>query len=248
MAEIVNAGTRRYERQIGLPEVGTKGQKKLQQARVAVVGVGGLGSPVSVYLACAGIGHLTLIDSDVVDETNLNRQILHWEQDVGRRKIESALSKLKAMNSSIQLIGKDERLDSLNVERLLGGADLIIDCLDNFETRYILNEFAVTSKIPFVHGACQGFEGRITTIIPGMTACLRCLIPEPPPSQKVPVMGMTPGFIAMMQANEAVKFFLKHGNLLTNTLFIYDGMTLTFRKIELAQDPDCPCCGKGKKT
>lgn len=233
----------RYERQISLPEIGKAGQELLKKARVTVVGAGGLGSPVCFYLAAAGIGSVTLIDADTVDVTNLNRQILHWEKDLGRPKVESALEKLRGLNSSIAWRGLHLRLETENAIRLIEGSDLIFDCLDNFETRYVLNEAALKIRVPLIHGACRGMEGRVSLIVPGKTPCLRCFIPEPPPAEKFPVIGFTPGIIGLFQVAEAIKYLLKLPCTLTGKLLIYDGQRLFHRIVDLEKDPDCPVCG-----
>lgn len=228
-----------------LDSIGQSGQEKLGQSIITIIGAGGLGSAAAFYLAAAGIGVLRIVDCDVVDITNLNRQILHGGKDVTRRKVDSAVEKLRALNAEITVEGIHERLTASNVDALIQGSHLVLDCLDNFPTRYILNEAARRLNIPFIHGACRGFEGRVATIIPGVTPCLRCIIPCPPPPEKFPILGTTAGAIGLLQANEALKFLLKIGIGLSNSLLLYDGERNVFRVIDVEKDPDCQTCGKG---
>jgi len=233
----------RYNRQINIREFGRKGQENLKKAHVVIAGVGGLGSSVSIYLAAAGIGHISLIDYDTVELSNLNRQILHWERDIGKSKVESAAEKLKQINPDIEIRGIEEEIKEENVLKLLKGADAIVDCMDNFRTRFILNDAALKLDIPFFHGACYEFEGRATTIIPKKTPCLRCIIPKTPPEKKVPIMGTTPGTIGTIQATEVIKFFAGIKPLLTSKLLIYDSRYLTYDLIKIERNPKCPSCG-----
>jgi len=231
----------RYDRQIKL--FGATGQEKLKRAKVFIAGAGGLGSPISIYLAAAGIGKIVLVDKDVVELSNLNRQILHWERDVGSRKALSALEKLQKMNSEIILEAATEILDEENVFGLVGDADLIIDAVDNFPTRYLLNKAALDRKIPFIHGAIHGFHGQATTVLPGRTACLRCIFPEAPPPETFPVVGVTPGIIGLIQATEAIKYITGLGDLLAGKLLIWDGIRPTLETIDVERDPRCKDCG-----
>lgn len=240
----------RYDRQISIENFGKKGQQRLKKAHVVIAGVGGLGAVVSIYLAAAGIGHLTIIDPEAVELSNLNRQILHWEKDIGRKKISSAIEKLRHFNSDIEVTGVEARINEDNVLDLLQvehaasllGADAIVDCLDNLHTRYLLNDTALKLGIPFFHGACYGFEGRVTTIIPGMTPCLRCIYPQSPPKGKIPVIGTTPGTIGTIQATEVIKFFIGMQSLLTGRLLVYDAEFMAFDLIEVERNPKCPSC------
>jgi len=234
----------RYSRQILMKEVGEKGQKKLKKAHVVVAGLGGLGSCASLYLAAAGIGRLTLVDFDTVELSNLNRQILHWEKDIGKNKVESALAKLGEMNGDITITGIRAKISEKNILRILEDADAVVDALDNFKTRFILNRAVVERKIPLFHGACHGFQGRATTIIPGKTACLRCLFPKSPPEDRVPVIGVTPGVIGAIQATEAIKYLIGLPGLFVNQLFLYDAACLRFEIIKAERDPHCRVCGK----
>ena len=233
----------RYGRQIML--FGEDAQRRLKASRLFVAGAGGLGSPLCTYLAVAGIGHLRLVDFDKAELSNLNRQILHWDEDVGRLKVESAQEKLRQINSSIEIEVSSEKIDDSNVESLVGDADGIVDCMDNFPTRYILNKTAIRKRIPFFHAAIYGFEARVTTFVPGETACLRCLFPDvPPPSEAFPVVGATPGIAATIQAMEIIKHFSGYGTPLKNRILIFDGDAARFLEFKLRRDPSCPDCGK----
>lgn len=233
----------RYDRQMRLEGWGEEGQGKLKQASVAIIGAGGLGCPISLYLAVAGIGRIKLIDFDVVDESNLNRQILHWDKDIGRPKPLSAAEKLQQVNGEVEVVPVCERLSDENVDELLGDVDAIIDALDNFPVRMLINGYAVRANKPLFHGAVWGFEGRATTILPRRTACLRCIYEAEPPAEVFPVVGVTPGIIAMVQATEVLKYFTGIGELLTNRYLLYDGLTMSFSTLNLKRRPDCPVCG-----
>lgn len=232
----------RYDRQMRVDGWGIDGQRKLKEASVAIVGVGGLGCPVAIYLAAAGIGRIKLIDSEVVDESNLNRQVLHWTGDIGRAKTESAIEKLRQLNPEVDFEAVCERLTEENVYELLGDVDAIVDALDNFQTRFIINSCAARLRKPLFHGAIWGLEGRATTIIPGKTACLNCIFKAAPPPGVFPVVGTTPGLIAMVQAVEVLKYFVGIGELLLNRYLIYDGTTMSFNIVKLKRDPGCPTC------
>jgi adenylyltransferase/sulfurtransferase len=234
----------RYSRQILMKEVGEKGQKKLKKAHVVVAGMGGLGSCASLYLAAAGIGRLTLVDFDTVELSNLNRQILHWEKDIGKNKVESAAAKLREINGDITITGIHAKISEKNILRILEDADAVVDALDNFKTRFILNRAVVKCKIPLFHGACHGFQGRMTTIMPGKTPCLRCLFPKSPPEEKVPVIGVTPGVIGAIQATEAIKYFIGLPGLFVNQLFLYDAACFRYEIIKVVKDPYCRVCRK----
>lgn len=231
----------RYDRQMRL--FGAAGQEKLKRANVFIAGAGGLGSPISIYLAAAGIGKIVLVDKDVVELSNLNRQILHWERDLGSKKALSALEKLKEMNSDIIVEAVAEILDEENVLHLVGDADLIIDAMDNFPTRYLLNKAALDKGIPFIHGAINGFHGQATTVLPGRTACLRCIFPEAPPPETFPVVGVTPGIIGLIQASEAIKYITGLGDLLAGRLLIWDGLRPCLETIDVERNPRCKDCG-----
>lgn len=238
---ITDRDLKRYDRQIKL--FGTEGQEKLKDARVFIAGAGGLGSPISIYLAAAGIGKIVLVDKDVVELSNLNRQILHWEKDVGVKKALSAKEKLVGLNSDISVEAIPETLDEGNVSSLVGDADLIIDAMDNFSVRYLLNKTAVEKRIPFIHGAIYGFHGQATTVLPGKTACLRCVFARAPPPATFPVIGVTPGIIGLIQANEAIKYLTGTGELLSGKLLLWDGLKSSMETIDLERDPRCVDCG-----
>ena len=240
---LTNRELTRYDRQIRMQEFGKKGQENLKKAHVVVAGAGGLGSSAGIYLAASGIGHISIIDHEAVELSNLNRQILHWERDIGKSKVESAVEKLRQINSDIEILGTEKEIKEENVLELLKGADAIVDCMDNFHTRFILNDAALKLNIPFFHGACYGFEGRATTIIPKKTPCLRCIIPKSPPEKKVPIMSTTPGTIGTIQATEVIKFFAGIKPLLTSKLLIYDSWYLTYDLIKIERNRKCPSCG-----
>ena len=233
----------RYDRQIMIGEIGQEGQGKLKRSRVVIAGSGGLGSPIAIYLTAAGIGMIRLIDHDRVALSNLNRQILHWEEDVGRKKVDSAKTKLRNLNSTVEIQAIAETITEENVSELVGGCDAIVDAMDNLPTRYILNRCAVEKNIPFIHGAVNGFEGRVMTVIPGETACLRCMYRGLVPQEKFPVIGVAPAVIGSIQATEVIKYLVGIGNLLTNRLLIYDGLKATFSEFRLNKNPNCDHCG-----
>ena len=233
----------RYDRQIMIGEIGQEGQGKLKRSRVVIAGSGGLGSPIAIYLTAAGIGMIRLIDHDRVALSNLNSQILHWEEDVGRKKVDSAKTKLRNLNSTVEIQAIAETITEENVSELVGGCDAIVDAMDNLPTRYILNRCAVQKNIPFIHGAVNGFEGRVMTVIPGETACLRCMHRGLVPQEKFPVIGVAPAVIGSIQATEVIKYLVGIGNLLTNRLLIYDGLRATFSEFRLNKNPNCDHCG-----
>jgi len=233
----------RYDRQIIMPGFGKSGQEKLKRAKVVVAGCGGLGSPLSVYLAAAGVGTIRLIDHDKVELSNLNRQILHWDKDIGRGKVKSAAEKLKQLNKGVNIEAIDETINEANISKLIGGCDLIVDAMDNMPARYLLNKAAIENDIPFFHGAVNGLEGRVMTVIPGKTACLRCIYHGLAPQEKFPVMGVTPAVIASIQATEVIKYVAGIGKLLANRLLVYDGLNIKFTEMAVEKDPDCEHCG-----
>ncbi len=232
----------RYARQMLL--FGDEGQERLKEAEIFIAGAGGLGSPVAVYLAVAGVGTLVVVDCDVVERTNLNRQILHYDRDVGRKKTQSAQEKLEALNPDIVVKVIDTTIDRSNASSLVGDADGIVDAMDNFPTRYLLNEVAVEKKIPFFHGGIRGLYGQATTVLPGKTACFQCIFPQPPPLEVFPVVGLAPGMIGMVQGTEVLKYLLGIGDLLENRLFLWDGMQAKVDVIPLERDPGCKACGE----
>ena len=233
----------RYDRQILIRQIGRAGQKRLKRANVLIAGAGGLGSPTAMYLAAAGVGKLTLIDCDKVETGNLNRQLLHWQSDVGRPKGESAHEKLIRLNPDIRVKARSTKINNRNAPKLAAEFDAIVDALDNPTSRYILNRAAVTCGTPFFHGAVEGFEGRAMSILPGRSACLRCLYKGPVPEAVIPVIGVTPGIIGTIQATEVIKFLIGKGKLLTDRMIRYDGLAMAFREFRIQRNPDCDHCG-----
>ena len=234
----------RYDRQIMIKEVGEEGQEKLKQARIFIAGAGGLGSPVSTYLVAAGVGAIRVVDHDSVELSNLNRQVLHWDEDIGRRKVDSATEKLKKLNQEAEIEAIGETITEANISQLVAGFDLIVDAMDNLPTRYLLNKVALEKNIPFFHGAVYGFQGRAMTIIPGETACLRCVYRGVIPEEKFQVIGVTPAVIGCIQATEAIKYIVGIGQLLTNRLLVYDGLNMKFTEFRVKKDPNCEHCGQ----
>ena len=237
----------RYDRQIMIADIGEKGQEKLKRARVFIAGAGGLGSPAAIYLTAAGIGKICVVDHDIVELTNLNRQILHWEKDIGKKKVSSAREKLKKINHEVKVEAIEETITEANVFQLIAGSDVIMDAMDNLPTRYLLNKAAIEKNIPFFHGAVYGFEGRAMTIIPGKTACLRCVYRGDIPKEKFPVIGVTPAVIGCIQATEVIKYIVGIGELLKNRLLIYDGLDMKFTEFKVKKDPQCEHCGHVRK-
>jgi len=234
----------RYERQIMLYGFGEEGQAKLKRAKVFVAGAGGLGSPVSIYLAAAGVGTIRIVDHDKVELSNLNRQVLHWDENIGMEKADSAVAKLKKINPGVKIEAIAETITEANISQLVADFDLIVDAMDNLPARYLLNKTAIEKGIPFFHGAVYGFEGRVMTIIPGKTACLNCVyrgatIPE----EKFPVIGVTPAVIGCIQATEVIKYIVGLGELLTNRLLTYDALEMTFVELKVKKDQNCEHCG-----
>ncbi len=244
------AQRRRYSRHLLIPEVGEEGQAKLLASRILLIGAGGLGSPASLYLAAAGVGTLGIVDDDAVDETNLQRQIVHTTDRLGEGKAESAKRTLEALNPDVTVKVFAERLTSGNADRILGeGWDVIVDGADNFPTRYLLNDASVWHDIPVVHGSIFRFEGQTTVFEPRKGPCYRCLFPEPPPPELAPscaeggVLGVLPGIVGSLQASEALKLVLGIGDTLTGRLLLFDALETTFTEVALRRDPDCPVCG-----
>jgi len=249
-ADLTPAQLERYSRHILLPEVGERGQEKLLKARVLLLGAGGLGSPAALYLAAAGIGTIGLIDADVVDSSNLQRQILHGTHSVGMPKVESGKQRLLDLNADVNVIPFQERLNSSNIDRIFDhGWDVIVDGLDNFPTRYLVNDASVWKNIPVVHGSIFRFDGQVTTFKPRVGPCYRCLYPEPPPAHLAPscaeagVLGILPGVVGTIQATEAIKLVLEQGEPLIGRLLMYDSLGMKFRTLKLRRDPNCPVCG-----
>jgi len=233
---------KRYDRQIKIADFGIEGQKKLKQSRVLIAGAGGLGSPIAIYLAVAGVGNIRIVDNDKVSLSNLNRQILYQNHDIGREKAEVAGEKLNKWNNDIRVEAITDTIGADNVYHLTDECDVILDATDNFTVRYLLNEAAFARKIPLHYGGIYGLEGALTTIIPGKTACLKCIFPEPPPPAISPVLGVTAGIIGCLQAMESIKYIVGTGELLTNRMLIFDGFSMKFRELKLRPDPRCPHC------
>jgi adenylyltransferase/sulfurtransferase len=236
----------RYERQILHASFGMKGQEKLKQSHVVVAGLGGLGCAASLYLTCSGVGHVTLLDCDCVELSNLNRQVLHYEEDIGERKPFSVAQKLAKLNSSIEVTPVFKKITERNAREIVKGANLVIDGMDNFKTRFILNEACVAEGIPFIHGGVHGLFGEITTILPGKTPCLSCIFPKVPHRKgPFPVFGVTPALIAILQVTEAIKLLAGFGSLLTGKMLFFNGETMDFTFCNLVRNPDCKVCGTG---
>ncbi|AGP32480.1 MULTISPECIES: molybdopterin-synthase adenylyltransferase MoeB [Sorangium] len=240
----------RYSRHLLLPEVGEAGQAKLLASKVLLLGAGGLGSPAALYLAAAGVGTLGLVDADVVDNSNLQRQILHATSRVGMPKVDSAETAIRDLNPDVKVVKFQERVDSSNVDRIFDQFDIIVDGCDNFPTRYLVNDASVFKKKPVVHGSIFRFEGQVTTFMPGVGPCYRCLYPEPPPPHLAPscqeagVLGILPGIIGIIQATEAVKLILGQGTPLIGRLLTYDSLRMKFGELKLRRDKSCPACGE----
>jgi adenylyltransferase/sulfurtransferase len=249
MVELTREELQRYSRHLILPEVGKAGQERLKAASILLIGTGGLGSPLGLYLAAAGVGRLGLVDYDVVDYSNLQRQIIHGTKDVGRPKIESAVEKLKDINPAVQLDTYNEPFTSANALRIAKPYDIIIDGTDNFPTRYLTNDVCVMLGKPNVYGAIFRFEGQATVFHYQDGPCYRCLYPEPPDPGMVPscaeggVLGVLPGIIGVIQATEAIKIILGQGTTLSGRLLLYDALTMKFREMKVRRDEDCPVCG-----
>ena len=246
----------RYARHLRLPDVGLAGQRRLEAARVLLVGAGGLGSPAAYYMAAAGVGSLRIADDDIVDRSNLQRQILHTEARVGTPKVDSAAAALAALNPRTRIEAVAERVTAGNVERLLAGVDVVVDGADNFPARYLLNDACVKLGIPLVYGAVHRFEGQASVFDAGrqrgVAPCYRCLFPEPPSAEAAPncaeagVLGVLPGVIGLLQATEAIKLLLGVGTALTGRLLQFDALSMRFRETRLAADPDCAVCAPGR--
>jgi adenylyltransferase/sulfurtransferase len=249
-ATLTNDEILRYSRHLIMPEVGMEGQQKLKAARVLCIGAGGLGSPLALYLAAAGVGTLGIVDFDVVDFTNLQRQIIHSTADVGRKKLDSAADKLKAINPYINLRTFETRLSSANALELFREFDIVADGTDNFPTRYLVNDACVLTGKPNVYGSIFRFEGQASVFATEEGPCYRCLYPEPPPPGLVPscaeggVLGILPGLVGVMQATEVIKLILGKGEPLIGRLLLIDALGMRFRELKLRKNPDCPACGK----
>ncbi|MEJ5293219.1 MAG: HesA/MoeB/ThiF family protein [Candidatus Methanosuratincola sp.] len=239
----------RYSRQTLIKGWGEAAQLRLKASKVAVIGVGGLGSPASLYLAAAGVGYIRLIDCDVVDLSNLNRQVLHWSSDLGRPKVESAAMKLSQLNPEIAVDPVNEALTIDNVTELLKGIDVVVDGLDNLKSRFLVNQTCVDLRVPYVYGAVYGMEGFLTTIVPGRGPCLRCVYPSAPAAAETfPVLGTAPGVIGSLEAAEALKLITGHGRPAVGRLIVYDGELMRFDEIAIKKDERCPTCSGQRPT
>ncbi|MEN9581165.1 MAG: hypothetical protein RJA70_4174 [Pseudomonadota bacterium] len=247
--ELTEAQRDRYSRHLLLPEVGEKGQEKLLKSRVLLLGAGGLGCPAAMYLAAAGVGTIGLVDADVVDASNLQRQVLHSNSRIGMAKVDSAEVFINDLNPDVKVIKYQERVNSGNVDRIFKGWDVIVDGCDNFPTRYLVNDASLKHKIPVVHGSIFRFDGQVTTFMPFQGPCYRCLYPEPPPAHLAPscaeagVLGILPGVVGTLQATEAIKVLLGKGEPLNGRLLQYDSMNMKFRVFKLRKNHECPACG-----
>ncbi len=239
----------RYSRHLLIPEVGEAGQLKLLSSKVLLIGAGGLGSPAALYLAAAGVGMLGIVDADVVDESNLQRQILHNMTRIGQAKTASARQTIEALNGDVQVIEHNERMVADNILDMIGGYDLIVDGADNFPTRYLLNDASILARKPVVHGSIFRFEGQVTVFKPFDGPCYRCLFPEPPPPDMAPscaeagVLGVLPGIVGSLQASEAIKLLLGIGDPLVGRLLLFDALETSFRELRLRRNAHCPACG-----
>ena len=240
----------RYSRHIILKEVGGKGQQKLLDGKVLIIGAGGLGSPIALYLAAAGVGTIGIADADVVELSNLQRQIAHQTKDIGVPKVLSAREKMEAMNPDVRVNTYHAWISADNILDIINGYDFVIDGTDNFAAKFLINDACVLAGKPYSHGGILHFIGQTMTIIPGQSACYRCIFPAPPPKDAIPtcsqagVLGVLPGVIGIMQATEALKYLLGMGELLTGRLLVYDALAMTFRTVKVRRNPHCPICGE----
>jgi molybdopterin/thiamine biosynthesis adenylyltransferase/rhodanese-related sulfurtransferase len=247
-AALTSEQKQRYSRHLLIPEVGIEGQAKLLESKVLLIGAGGLGSPAALYLAAAGVGTIGIVDFDVVDLSNLQRQVLHGTDRIGEKKVESARRTIQNLNPDVKVVGHEEMLVADNVARIIAGYDVILDGTDTFETRYILNDAAVAGNIPVVHASVFRFEGQLTTFIPYEGPCYRCLYPTPPPPELAPgcsvagVLGVVPGIMGLLQANEVLKLLLGIGETLAGRLLLFDALDTSFTELKLKRDPNCPVC------
>jgi sulfur-carrier protein adenylyltransferase/sulfurtransferase len=240
----------RYSRHLLMPEVGAEGQAKLLDAKVLLIGAGGLGSPAALYLAAAGVGTIGIVDFDVVDLSNLQRQVIHTTDRIGAKRVDSARIAIAALNPEVRVVAHEEMLTEANVARLIAGYDVILDGTDTFETRYTLNDAAVAAGIPVVHASVYRFEGQLTVFKPVDGPCYRCLYPTPPPPEMAPgcsvagVLGVVPGIMGMLQTNEALKLILGIGDPLVGRLVLFDALDASFTELRLRRDPACPVCSE----
>jgi molybdopterin/thiamine biosynthesis adenylyltransferase/rhodanese-related sulfurtransferase len=244
----------RYSRHLLIPEVGAEGQQKLLDAKVLLLGAGGLGSPAALYLAAAGVGTLGIVDNDAVDLSNLQRQVIHSTDRIGTPKVDSAEETMKAINPDVEVVKYPVRLDASNILEIIEGYDLIVDGLDNFPTRYLLNDASVRLRIPVVSAAILGFEGQLSVFAPYEGPCYRCLFPEPPPAELAPscgangVLGVLPGTMGLLQSTEVIKLIIGQGDPLIGRLLLYDALAASFTTVKVHRDPDCPICSRDPES
>jgi len=243
MSKLDDYDRSRYARQIIIPGWGDEGQEKIKAATVFVAGAGGLGGPLSIYLATAGVGTIRICDADVVELSNLNRQILHTDEGVGTPKAFSAEKRLREINPRIRVEGIKNYIDENSIESIIGTPDVVVDCLDNYPTRFLLNAYCLERRIPLVHGAIWGMAGQLTVLHPPQTPCLRCIVSEAPPKEVFPVLGATPGVTGCLQAFETLKLLTGIGKPLKNRLLTFDAEFMQFRTLNLRRMKDCPDCG-----
>jgi len=244
-----SAELERYDRQIRIKSLGKSGQSKLKKARVMVAGAGGLGCPASLYLVAAGMGYVAIVDKETVELSNLNRQVLHWGDDVGRLKSVSTVEKLRQLNPEVKVEAVPENITSNNARKLVSGFTVVVDGLDNWRTRFILNKACVKEKVPFVHAGIYSLYGQITTILPGKGPCLQCILPKTPPEEeKFPVLGATAGILGLLEALETIKIITGLGEPLVGRMLHFDGETVGFQEIRVERRRDCPVCGSKREA
>ena len=240
----------RYSRHIILKEIGGKGQKKLLNGRVLIIGAGGLGAPIALYLAAAGVGNIGIADADDVDLSNLQRQVIHFTADVGKAKVESAREKIEAINPDVRVTTYKEWVSAANIDDIIRDYDFVIDGTDNFAAKFLINDACVLAGKPYSHGGILRFFGQTITVLPGTSTCYRCVFPAPPPKDAIPtcsqvgVLGVLPGIIGTIQATEAIKFLLGQGELLAGRMLMYDALEMNFRNVPIKRNPRCPVCGE----
>ena len=240
----------RYSRHIILKEIGGKGQKKLLSSRVMIIGAGGLGSPIALYLAAAGVGTIGIADADKVELSNLQRQVIHHTRDIGAPKVESAREKMESMNPDVRVNTYNEWISAANILDIIRDYDFIIDGTDNFAAKFLINDACILSGKPYSHGGILHFTGQTITVIPGESACYRCIFPVPPPKDAIPtcsqagVLGVLPGVVGMLQATEAIKYIIGTGEILSGRLLVYDALAMAFRTIKVRRNNNCPICGE----